>query len=196
MTWPPSSAPAAPGLVATLGHRFPDASVEMEALHGTGLQVLYLGGQAKDQAVAAAHAAQAVLLGASFALDRAAISQLTACRVIVRYGVGVDNIDVQAAAERGVRVCNVPDYGVEEVADHALALLLALARHLDVWAEAARAGRWGNTLPKVAQRRLSTTTLGVLGAGRIGRALIQRARAIWGRVLSLTPWSMTRRCGR
>jgi phosphoglycerate dehydrogenase-like enzyme len=170
-----------------MGHRFPDAAIESEALQGTGWRVLYLGGRSKPEALAAARQSQAVLLGAGFALDREAIGQLEACRVIVRYGVGVDNIDIAAAAQRGVVVCNVPDYGVEEVADHALALLLALARNLDLWAQAAREGRWGNTLPKATQRRLSTTTLGVIGAGRIGRALIQRARAIWGRVLVHDP---------
>lgn len=62
--------------------------------------------------------------------------------VIVRYGVGVDNIDLSAARKRGMRICNVPDYGIEEVADHAAAMTLALARKLGRYEAGIRSGRW------------------------------------------------------
>jgi D-3-phosphoglycerate dehydrogenase len=184
MTAPPGAAPK----VATIGHRFPDAAIEAAVLEPLGIAVEWLGPLPKPEAMRAARDAGAVLLGAGYALDASDIARLAGCRVIVRYGVGVDNIDVAAAAERGVTVCNVPDYGVEEVADHALALLLLFARRLDLWPQAVRAGSWGAALPAVRMRRLSRTTLGVIGAGRIGRALISRAVPIWGRVVASDPY--------
>jgi D-3-phosphoglycerate dehydrogenase len=173
---------------ASIGHRFPDAAIETEVLQPLGIAVDWLGPLPKEEAVLAARDAGAILLGASFSLQALEIQRLERCRVIVRYGVGVDNVDVVAAAQRGVVVCNVPDYGVEEVANHALALLLLFARRLDVWPQAVRAGRWGSALPAVRMRRLSQTTLGVIGAGRIGRALIMRAVPIWGRVVAADPY--------
>ncbi len=174
--------------IATIGHRFPDDSVEREALRGTGIEVLFLGGLAKDTALERAAQAHAVLIGVSFSLNADDLKRLENCRAIVRYGVGVDNVDVRAAHSLGITVSNVPDYGIEEVATHALALLLLFARGLGTWAEAVRAGQWGSALPKVRLSRLSNTTLGIIGAGRIGRALLVRARPIWGRILVFDPW--------
>lgn len=174
--------------VATIGHRFPDATIEVEVLRGSGIEVLYLGGLEKAAALDAARQADAVLLGVSFDLDAEALRCLRRCRAVVRYGVGVDNVDLEAAAALGMTVSNVPDYGVEEVANHTIALLLLFARRLDIWASAVRTGQWGSALPKVTLRRLSHTALGVIGAGRIGRAVIARAKSIWTRVLVYDPW--------
>lgn len=174
--------------VATMGHRFPDASIEQDALQSFGIEVLYLGGLAKEAAVEAAHEADAVLLGLNFDLDAGALRRLARCRAVVRYGIGVDNVDVEAAASLGMTVSNVPDYCVEEVAVHTIALLLLFSRRLDVWAQAARAGEWSSAVSKVRLKRTSHTTLGVIGAGRIGRAVIVRARPIWGRILVFDPW--------
>lgn len=174
--------------VATIGHRFPDASIERDALQGSGVEVLYLGGLTKKAALEAAHQANAVLLGLNFALDADALRRLARCRAIVRYGVGVDNVDLEAATSLDMTVSNVPDYSVEEVAVHTIALLLLFSRRLDVWAPAARAGQWGSAVSRVRLKRTSHTTLGVIGAGRIGRAVIVRARPIWGRILAFDPW--------
>jgi len=173
--------------VATLGHRFPDAAVEGQVLLPMGIEVDWLGPLPRDAAVEAARDADAVLLGLGFALDAHSLERLHRCRAVVRYGVGVDNVDLAAAARLGMTVCNVPDYAVEEVANHAMALLLLFARRLDIWPAAVRAGQWGAALPGVGLRRLSRSTLGVVGAGRIGRAVIARAMPIWGRVLAADP---------
>lgn len=173
--------------VGTIGHRFPDAAVEAAALAGTGVEIVWLGSLTKPDAVTAASDLDGVLLGAMFTLDADALERLARCRVVVRYGVGVDNVDLVAAARLGMTVCNVPDYGVEEVANHTLALLLLFARRLDVWASAVRTGEWSRTISSIHLHRLSRATLGVLGTGRIGRAVIERARPIWGRILAYDP---------
>jgi D-3-phosphoglycerate dehydrogenase len=115
------------------------------------------------------------------------IAALGKCRGIVRCGVGFDNVDLEAAGSRGIVVCNVPDYGTEEVADHALLLLLALARRLIPAQESVRAGNWDC---KVAfgTPRLRGKTLGIIGCGRIGAAMALRGKALGLRVLIYDPY--------
>jgi D-3-phosphoglycerate dehydrogenase len=110
-------------------------------------------------------------------VDEDALRTLERCRGVVRYGVGVDSVDVDAATRLGVWVVNVPDYGVEEVSDHALALVLGLLRGVVILDRAAREGRWDHAAAG-ALRRLSTRTVGVLGCGRIGSAFALKARAL------------------
>lgn len=115
------------------------------------------------------------------------LGRLGRCKGVVRCGVGYDNIDVEAAGRLGIVVCNVPDYGTEEVADHALMLLLALARRLLPCHEAIRAGGWD--LSRVfGAPRLRGRTLGVIGCGRIGTALALRAKALGFRVIVYDPY--------
>lgn len=118
------------------------------------------------------------------------LDTLPNCKAVIRYGVGVDNVDVEAAARRGVWVVNVPDYGIAEVADHTLALLLDVLRGVSRLDRDIRSGHWDYEAVKPL-RRLSTLTLGVVGCGRIGSAVVQRARAFGTRVLvcDLTPAS-------
>ncbi|HEX9464013.1 MAG TPA: C-terminal binding protein [Alphaproteobacteria bacterium] len=119
-----------------------------------------------------------------------AVSRLERCRVIVRAGIGFDNIDVAACGERAIPVCNVPDYCTEEVASHALALALSLRRGLASYGDMLNldpvAGwRW-DTAPLVD--RLSTQVFGIVGFGRIGRAAAVRARAFGLRILYYDPY--------
>ena len=107
-------------------------------------------------------------------------------KLIVRYGVGVDNIDLDAATRCGVQVCNVPDYGMNEVSDHALGLMLALVRKLDVVAEKTRAGDW-DYRSSIPVRRISTMTVGVVGVGRIGGLFAAKVKALGCRVVAVDP---------
>jgi D-3-phosphoglycerate dehydrogenase len=116
-------------------------------------------------------------------VDAAWLDRMPSCRAVIRYGVGVDTIDVEAATARGVWVVNVPDYGTEEVADHALALILALLRGVAVLDRSVRAGAWDESAAGEL-RRLSRLTLGVVGHGRIGAAVTARAAAFGMRVLA------------
>jgi phosphoglycerate dehydrogenase-like enzyme len=121
-------------------------------------------------------------------MDAAVIARLKHCRVIIRNGVGFDTVDTAAAARAGIPVCNVPDYGTEEVADHAIALILALYRQLfPLDAEAKRLGWKIEVAPKM--RRLRTQTLGLVGLGRIGIATALRAKAFGFRVVFFDPYA-------
>jgi phosphoglycerate dehydrogenase-like enzyme len=115
------------------------------------------------------------------------ITRMPHCRAIIRNGVGFDTVDIAAAAKAGIPVCNVPDYGTEEVADHAIALTLALCRQLfPLDAEAKRLGWKIEVAAKM--RRLSTLTFGVVGLGRIGTATALRAKAMGFRVVFYDPY--------
>lgn len=120
-------------------------------------------------------------------VSRPMIEAMQQCRVIVRYGVGVDNIDSQAAKEKGIYVANVPDYGSEDVAEHALALLLAATRRIATRNSDVRDGQWG-----IGQRepmfRLAGKILGVVGFGRISRSFVQKASGFgFKRILVVDP---------
>ena len=107
-------------------------------------------------------------------LNRAAIQQLPRCRCIVRLGIGYDSVDVETATREGILVCNAPTYCVDDVADHAVALLLGAVRHLSRQDRWIRAGKWDRTGARPA-RRLPGCTLGLVGFGRIARAVARRA---------------------
>jgi C-terminal binding protein len=109
------------------------------------------------------------------------------CRGVVRAGVGYNNIDVNAATRHGVVVCNVPDYGTEEVADHASMFLLALSRRLVDSHQAIRAGTWDYRTAMGAPR-LRGKTFGIIGCGRIGTATAVRAKALGLDVVFFDPF--------
>ncbi|MBX9681542.1 MAG: C-terminal binding protein [Gemmataceae bacterium] len=119
-------------------------------------------------------------------LTERSISALTKCRGIVRCGVGYDNVDLVAAGSRGMVVCNVPDYGTEEVADHSLMMLIAIARRLLIADQSVRSGQWDPTVV-FGTPRLRGRTLGLIGCGRIGSAMALRGKALGMRVLVYDP---------
>ena len=117
------------------------------------------------------------------------LAMMPHCRAIIRNGVGYDSVDIKAAADAGIPVCNVPDYGTEEVADHALALTLALYRQLfPLDAEAKRLGWKITVAPRM--RRLRTQTFGLIGLGRIGMATALRAKAFGFRTVFYDPYAV------
>lgn len=134
-----------------------------------------------------AHEADALILWHGLKVDAGVVSRLRRCRAIIRNGVGFDTVDLVAAAARNIPVCNVPDYGTEEVADHALALTLALCRQLfPLDAEAKRLG-WEIKV-SARMRRLRTLQFGVVGLGRIGTAAALRAKAFGFRTKFYDPY--------
>jgi D-3-phosphoglycerate dehydrogenase len=174
-------------VVAVLDHRFPDLSIEADILAELGEVELRDGaGLDRDAAIELARDADAVLVGARLRLDADALDAIPNCKVVVRYGVGFENIDIVAATARGIRVAYVPDYCVDEVADHTIALMLALHRRLFEFDAAVREGAWGIP-PGIEIKRLSECTLGIVGFGRIGEAVGRRAAALRMRVLAVDP---------
>jgi len=115
------------------------------------------------------------------------IDGLERCRAIIRVGIGYDSVDVAAATERGILVCNVPDYCAEEVSDHAISLLLGAARHLARQDRSIRSGQWDRTLAKPAQR-LRGRTLGLLGFGRTARGVALKVRGFQFNLLAHDPY--------
>jgi D-3-phosphoglycerate dehydrogenase len=109
------------------------------------------------------------------------------CRVVSRYGIGLDNIAVERATELGIPVTNVPDFCLDEVSDHALALLLACARRIVPFARATRDGAWRQPPADRPLPRLRGQTLGLVGYGQIARALVPKALGLGLRVMAYTP---------
>ncbi len=116
------------------------------------------------------------------------LAAMPKAEVIVRYGIGVDNIDLDAARALGIPVCNVPDYCINEVADHTLAFILATTRQVPANSEAVRSGRWGLAVPLTAMRTLAEMTVGIVGFGRIGQEVARRLQAFGCRLLVHDPY--------
>jgi D-3-phosphoglycerate dehydrogenase / 2-oxoglutarate reductase len=121
-------------------------------------------------------------------VDRRALDLAPNLKVAVRSGVGYENFDLVAFAERGIPACNVPDYGSEEVAVHALSLILALRRRTVFFDRTLRQGYWRGQPDSLPMWRLTNQTAGVLGLGRIGREFARRARVLFGEVLAYDPY--------
>ena len=112
--------------------------------------------------------------------------QLPKLKCIVRYGVGVDHIDIEAAAGFGVKVCNVPDYGVQEVASHAAAMMFALCRKLIPMNTSVKGGEWKYEL-SIPVCRFSDMTIGVIGIGRIGKEFAHIVNNLGARIVAVDP---------
>lgn len=140
-----------------------------------------------------ASSADIVMIGAVEPMTARALGSLRACRLLVRRGVGLDNIDVDAATDLGIPVAYVPDASVEEVSDHALALLLALERRVVSLDRFVQARTWSHATAEIAaerggMRRLQSLTLGVVGLGRIGQALARKAMSVFGEAIGHDPF--------
>lgn len=159
--------------VAITDWTFPDLSVEETILKAHGIEVV--SRQCKTEADLIALCADADAVITQFARVNAnVIAAMTKAQAIVRYGIGVDNVDLDKARERGIPVCNVPDYCIDEVADQTLAFILATTRQVVTHATHLRAGKWGLATPLAGMKALRDMTVGVVGFGRIGREVVKR----------------------
>lgn len=114
------------------------------------------------------------------------LASLPSLKLIIRYGVGVNNIDLEAATKYGIQVCNVPDYGTHEVADHAVALMLALTRKIPLMNSHVKNGQWDyqKSIPIYRHRE---QTVGVVGLGRIGSAFAKKVQGLGMKVIAFDP---------
>lgn len=172
--------------VAVLGTRYRDFSAEREEL-GPGATIVAGEGGDADDIVSVAGEATVIIAGSRPRFSREVIQRLPGCRAIVRSGIGVDSIDLEAAAANGMWVVNIPEYGTEAVAQHTLAMTLAATRKLIGADDAVRRGEWG--LDGIRPLHLpATSTAGVVGAGRIGTRVAQLFVSVgFGRVLAHDP---------
>lgn len=140
-----------------------------------------------DDILAVARDADAILV--TYAkLPRELIVQLTRCKVIGRFGLGVDNIDLPACKEKGIAVNYVPDYCIREVSDHAMALLLALIRKIPFSNKLVQGGRW--EMPAVVPiRRIEGTVFGLIGFGNIPRLVASKAKAFGMKAIAFDPYA-------
>lgn len=171
--------------VVITDNTFAPVDRERAILEPLGCTVVFRPCTTEDEVLALARDADAIICDAAPVTARV-LAHAPRLKVIAEYGIGYDNIDVAAATARGIWVANVPGFCVAEVADHTMALLLALSRRLFALDAAVRAGRWGATVAG-PMRRLSTQTLGLVGFGQIARAVAVRARAHGLRVLCWSP---------
>ncbi len=164
---------------------FPAVEVERALLAEIDAELVVADGT-REGALAEARDADA-LLNTYLPIDADAVASLERCRVIARYGIGVDNVDLEAAASAGITVTNVPDYCVEEVATHTLAMLLALLRRIPDGDRLVRAGEWGVAGVRPLHR-LSELEIGIVGLGRIGRRVAELLRPTGCRLLGHDPF--------
>ncbi len=155
-------------------YAWPTLDPEREILEPLGAELVASDSAEADRLIELAQDADAIMTNWAPVPDEA-VRNPPDLRVVARYGVGVDNIPVAVATERGIPVTNVPDYCVEEVANHAMALLLSLARGIPKLERGLRDGKWAFEAAQPLWR-LSGQRLGIMGYGRNGRALARRAR--------------------
>jgi D-3-phosphoglycerate dehydrogenase len=164
---------------------FPDVATERAILAEAGATLTVATGSRAD--VLALAATADAILTTYFPLGAADIRLLAHCTIIARYGIGVDNIDLAAAGDMGIAVTNVPDYCIEEVAAHTVALLLAVLRRLPEGHQEAVGGRWGVGALRPMQRP-SQLSVGLVGFGRIARRVARALRAMDMGVLVHDPY--------
>jgi D-3-phosphoglycerate dehydrogenase len=167
-------------------YRFPDVEQERCAVEAAG-GTLVTGQAVNEEQVAELCRDADGVLNARAPVTRRAIAAMERCRIIVRYGIGVDTIDVAAATARGIFVANVPDYCLDEVSDHALALLLMLSRQMMPAISLAREDTWPvSKMPPV--QRLRGQTCGLVGCGRIGSLLAGKVKQLGMSVVVHDPY--------
>jgi D-3-phosphoglycerate dehydrogenase / 2-oxoglutarate reductase len=174
-------------LIAVTDSPFPSLDPAKAALARVDPELRMAKSASADDILAAARDADAVLV--TYAkLPGELLRELKRCKAIGRFGLGVDNIDIPAAAALGITVTYVPDYCMQEVSDHAMALLLSLVRKVPLSNKLVQSGRW-EVPPIVPIHRLSGRVLGLVGFGNIPRALAPKAKAFGLRVVTHDPYA-------
>jgi D-3-phosphoglycerate dehydrogenase len=167
-------------------HRFPNIDQETRAINEMGWNLVVGQATTEDELVALCKDADGVLAGRA-RLNKKVIAEMQRSRIIVRYGIGVETIDIAAAAARGIMVANVPDYCIDEVSDHALALLLLMSRQIIAAMASAAKQPWSITkMPPL--HRLRGQVCGLFGFGRIGSLLARKVLPLGMRVIVHDPY--------
>ena len=168
----------------------PENDIEEGELRASGLdyELVRLNAMSAEQLIPQVQDADALIVQWA-KIDRQVIESLTRCKIISRYGIGVDMIDLKAAGERGIPVANVNDYCFDEVSTHTLTFLLMLNRHLLTHHQHVKAGNWGkNAVAGGPPSRLNEQTLGIVGMGNIGRAVVEKAKPFVAEIIAFDPY--------
>lgn len=172
--------------VALIDYSWPDLQIERAIIGGAGHTLIEGPEKSGDSAALAdfvkRHDPETIMVTYT-QITPQVIAQSAKLRHIARVGIGTDNVAIPAATERGVLVTNVPDYCIEEVSDHAIALMLAFTRRINEYDREVRAGRWG-LLAAERLRRTNKLTVGVIGYGRIGRATARKLHGLGATVFA------------
>lgn len=165
---------------------FPDVDLELDVIRGAGHEAKVAQCRTEEDVIAAARGCDGVL--AQYApMNGKVFAAVPEVAVVSRFGAGFDTVDLGDARRHGVWVANAPDYGVGEVATHALGLALALVRHIVFYDRDIRARRWHYTSAGTL-RRPSELTLGIVGLGRIGTRMAHLSRPVFERVIACDPY--------
>ena len=165
---------------------FPDLELERKLFADVGLELASAQCKSEDDVIAAARDCVAILLQYAPITERV-VSSLPKLGIVSRIGAGIDTVDTDACARHGVWVANSPDYGVGEVATHALALALALVRNIVAYHRDIHARQW-HFMSSGTLRRAGDMTLGLVGLGRIGKRMAHVSRNVFARVLACDPY--------
>ncbi|MFQ5796358.1 MAG: C-terminal binding protein [Candidatus Bipolaricaulia bacterium] len=164
-----------------------DLNIEREILSEIDAELIVGRCRTEDEVIEIGKDADG-LMNVAAPITRRVIESLERCRVIARYGIGVDTIDIDAATERGIVVVNVPSFCEDEVSDHAMTLILTCRRKLFQYAAAVRAGHWSWRIGQPIQR-LRGQTLGLVAFGKIAQRVAQRAQVFGLKVIAYDPYA-------
>jgi len=161
-------------------------TVEQKIIEAAGFEFVKLSCASEDEIIAQAKDADAILNIAQKMTEKS-INALEKCQIMVRYGIGVDEFDIPAATKKGIKIANVTTYCLEEVALHAVSLILATTRQLKHFDKTVEAGKWNGDLGG-SMRRPSTQTIGILGFGNIARRAARMLKGIGYQVAAYDPY--------
>jgi len=167
-------------------HQFDNVDPERNTIEPAGFELIVKQCKTEEQLIAEVTDADALIVQWAPVTSKV-IESLQNCKIIVRYGIGVDNVDLQAAKSKNIPVCNVPDYCIDEVADHVLAMALALGRQLSQTDKRFRSNVW-KIIPPHSMPAFREMTFATAGFGRIARAVIERAKGFKFNLAAYDPY--------
>jgi D-3-phosphoglycerate dehydrogenase len=164
----------------------PTLENELDEFKDIDAEVILKQCKNEDEVIEAAHDADGIMVQHA-RINRRVIQHLQKCRIIARYGVGYDNVDVAAATEKGIMVSNVPDYCMDEVSAHAIALLMTLSRKIVQLNNSVKQGKWTYLVAEPVYK-LTGQTLGIVGLGRIGTQAAKKGLGLGLKVIAYDPY--------
>ncbi|UCZ53845.1 C-terminal binding protein [Bacillus shivajii] len=172
--------------IVVTDYEYESLEIEREVIEKAGGELVPCQCKTEEEVINACRDADGIL-NQYASIGRRVIENLQQCKVISRYGVGVNTIDVNAAKEHSIKVRNVPDYCIDEVSDHAFALLISLVRKISPLNESVKNGVWDFKIG-APMYRLRGSTLGLVGFGKISQALAKKAKAFGINVIAYDPY--------